>query len=188
MNPLDDGAKHAATGRLPGELQAFEAALAQLRPRCGQFDRDRLMYLAGQASVRGEMLADRPRVLPGWFWPASSVVMTGVAATLLFMLVMRVPVTGQEGAHERGAAAGTAPAQTLVERSHDISSLAWRKRITDELLSPDSLAHAWADLPGASSLDVDEEILSSRSYKQLLDEAGNFRRLPRASHSPKSSG
>ncbi|HZZ28679.1 MAG TPA: hypothetical protein VFE46_11810 [Pirellulales bacterium] len=37
---------------LPEELKAIEAALRQLAPQTAKLDRDRLMYLAGQASVR----------------------------------------------------------------------------------------------------------------------------------------
>jgi hypothetical protein len=197
LNPRNGASTPAEARQLPSELQSFEAALAQLRPSAARIDRDRLMFLAGQASVNRDAIAERSGVLSRWFWPASSAVMTGVAAALLFVLVMRPPAAVEGTARVASQPAevpkttGTAtklPTQDPVERSPEASSLAWRRRITDELLSYDAVAHVRADLPDYLPADVDEEILSSRSYKQLLDEAGTFRRLPRASHSPKSSG
>jgi hypothetical protein len=192
MNPRDEAETSAGAGRLPSELQSFEAALSQLRPNPAAIDRDRLMFLAGQASVQGKAVAEQRSTLPGWFWPASSAVMTGVAAALLFLLVTAQPwasvaplrLPGQQPTD--GVASSSTPESTAT--SPDASSLAWRKRITEELLSSDSLAHARAELPEYSPSYVDEEILSSHSYKQLLDEAGDFRRHRQTSHSLKSSG
>jgi hypothetical protein len=65
------------------DLKALEAVLASLVPRTGGLDRDRLMFLAGQASVRA---ASRFR----WAWPASTAAMTAVAAGLLAMLALRL--------------------------------------------------------------------------------------------------
>ena len=79
----------ADTRMLSSELQALEAAWAQLQPRTAQIDRDRLLFLAGQASVTGDgSHSTRVRFLR-WYWPASSVAMTGVAAALLCALVLR---------------------------------------------------------------------------------------------------
>jgi hypothetical protein len=188
MNPRDDETAPADAAQLSSELQSFEAALAQLRPSPAAIERDRLMFLAGQASARRAVTTAQRNILPGWFWPASSAVMTGVAAALLFMLAMRTPVIGERETHQSGAVASDAPAQEFVETPRVASSLAWRKRLTDELLSYDAVANAGADMPGAPSWDADEEIISARSFKQLLDEEGDVRRPPRASNSPKSSG
>lgn len=192
MNPRDDEAAPADAAQLSSELQSFEAALAQLRPSPAALDRDRLMFLAGQASARRAAVTEQRHILPGWFWPASSAVMTGVAAALLFLLVTAQPwasVAPLPSLAQRPAAS-VARSATKEETasSSDTSSLAWRRRITDELLSPDSLAHAASEIPQDSPSDVDEEILSSRSYQQLLDEAGDFRRRRQTSHSLKSSG
>lgn len=67
------------------ELGKLEAALAELTPRAVSLDRDRLMYLAGQASV-GTLASPR-----GWRWPAAFSGMSALAATLLIMLVSRPP-------------------------------------------------------------------------------------------------
>jgi len=91
------------------ELKAFEAALAALVPRGDRLDRDRLMFLAGQASVGGILsetaaAEGTPGVSPvrgkahgqdarattrRWAWPAAFSAMTAVAATLLVIVVAR---------------------------------------------------------------------------------------------------
>jgi hypothetical protein len=65
-------------------MKAVEAELAALRPRDDRLDRERLIFLAGQASVAG-----RWGRVSGWTWPASFAGMTAVAATLLVMLLAR---------------------------------------------------------------------------------------------------
>ncbi len=70
----------------PEEMKAFEAALAALAPRRDRLDRDRLMFLAGQASVlsAAPVCAGRGALgrLP-WMWPAAFSTMTALAATLM---------------------------------------------------------------------------------------------------------
>ena len=69
----------------PEDLKALEAALAALVPRSDRLDRDRLMFLAGQAT------GSQPRaaVSRPWAWPAAFSAMTALAASLLLMLVTR---------------------------------------------------------------------------------------------------
>ena len=61
--------------------------MAALVPRADRLDRQRLMFLAGQASVAG-MTGPRS-VRAGWVWPSAAAAMTAVAATLLVMLFCR---------------------------------------------------------------------------------------------------
>ena len=71
---------------LAGMSQRFEAELAALAPRAARFDRDRLMFQAGQASLSaapGNQPARR------WAWPAAFSGMTALAASLLLVLVTR---------------------------------------------------------------------------------------------------
>jgi len=76
---------HRGAGEeLPPELKAVEAELAGLCPRDDRLDRERLVFLAGQASLAG-----RPGPRAAWAWPASLAGMTAVAATLLAMLLAR---------------------------------------------------------------------------------------------------
>jgi hypothetical protein len=68
------------------EFKAIEAALAELAPTAGGLDRDRLMYLAGRASVlaNGEVRTFR------WAWPVATAAMTTVAAALLAVVSLRL--------------------------------------------------------------------------------------------------
>jgi len=84
------------------DLTPFETALAALAPRVEGFDRERLIFLAGQASAlreRGAGVSPAAR----WAWPAAFSAMTAVAAALLAMLCIR----GQP--EIRGGAGGGVP-------------------------------------------------------------------------------
>jgi hypothetical protein len=61
-------------------LNALEGALAALHPHPGRLDRDRLLFRAGQASVRR-----------GWQWPTATAVLTAVAASLAGLMLLRPP-------------------------------------------------------------------------------------------------
>ena len=100
---------------LPPGLEAVEAELASLRPRDDRLDRERLIFLAGQASVGGRSAARR-LVAARWAWPGACAGMTAVAATLLVALLLRpeppvveririveVPVESRDSALERPA-------------------------------------------------------------------------------------
>jgi hypothetical protein len=63
------------------ELRAFETALAGLQPQGPQAARDRLMYLAGRASV-GAAIRPRRSVAARWLWPCATAVSLLAAATL----------------------------------------------------------------------------------------------------------
>lgn len=92
------------------ELGKLEAALAELAPRAVSLDRDRLMYLAGQASVAtsgsgirensernpqptSDFSRSRLRAVArrGWRWPVAFSGMSALAAALLVILVSRPP-------------------------------------------------------------------------------------------------
>jgi hypothetical protein len=63
--------------KLPADLKALEAALGGMRPAAGAIDRDRLMYLAGRASV------DRGRRIARFGWPLASAALLLLSVTLL---------------------------------------------------------------------------------------------------------
>src|SRR5262245_5081507 len=63
--------------KLPGELKALEAALGGLKPAAGAIERDRLMYLAGRASL------ERGRGLARFGWPLASAALLLFSVTLL---------------------------------------------------------------------------------------------------------
>jgi hypothetical protein len=75
-----------STEEEPVELKAIEAALAALLPKRGGLDRERLMYLAGRASLPAARAPGRFR----WAWPAATAAMTGVAAVLLAVVSLRL--------------------------------------------------------------------------------------------------
>lgn len=68
--------------RIDPDLAPFEAALRPLAPSPSTVDRDRLMFLAGQAS------AQRHRIV-AWTWPGMAVAATLLAGVLGVMLVVR---------------------------------------------------------------------------------------------------
>ena len=76
--------------RLPEDLIDIERALKSLSPRSSRLDRDRLMYLAGQAAAPCQRPAFGSR---GGHpvWPAIALTMT-VAASLLGMTLLWQPV------------------------------------------------------------------------------------------------
>ncbi len=173
------------------ELQAFEAQLAQLQPRAAQFDRDRLFYLAGQASAQAASLPDSRQQLLRWYWPVSSVVMTGVAAGLLCALVLRDTRPHSEmdelvgpGAvvHAGGQPAHRGQAALAVRQIEGDSRAAVRMRLpadVDRLLDDDWLvAHAAVGSESSVNSFPETTILSPRSLDQFLDERGDDRRPP----------
>ncbi len=85
------------------EMTSFERDLAALAPRVGGFDRERLIFLAGQAaalrdsgagvSPAGYSAGGTPAPRMRWAWPAAFSAMTAVAAALLVMLCTRPTAT-----------------------------------------------------------------------------------------------
>jgi hypothetical protein len=76
------------------ELKAFEAELATLLPRTEQLDRDRILFLSGQASVASK------RNRTNLAWPAGFFGMSAVAATLLMVVVSGLSAPDQTSSPE----------------------------------------------------------------------------------------
>jgi hypothetical protein len=80
-------------------LKAVEAALAGLRVKPTSVDRDRMMFLAGQASLRHDSPLARAKRkgrmtrAAGWFWPLATAVSLLLAATLGGILLHRAGPT-----------------------------------------------------------------------------------------------
>jgi len=73
---------------LPAELKAIEAELAALVPRTDEFDRERLVFLAGQASVqKAGVLGGRHASQVAW--PMATAAMTAIAASLLAVVMTK---------------------------------------------------------------------------------------------------
>ena len=84
----------------PSDLKALEAALGRLAPREPRLDRDRLLYLAGQASTRAAPMRN-------WLWPLATAASLALSATLGLQL-LNVPTSSSNN--------GTPPAM-LAERA-----------------------------------------------------------------------
>jgi hypothetical protein len=174
----------AAESPLRPELQAIEAEWARLRPRTDRLDRDRLMYLAGQASVAEAKEKSQQGRSPGWFWPTSSLGMTAIAAALLAMLLLRpepqfverIVYTAPDStvrewtarpAVARDAAFGVASAsRKAAARGTWTAGMAFR--LGDDLLALGPGAKLGTTTPSSDPTD-DQPILSRRSLRALLD-------------------
>ena len=70
------------------ELAAWEARVSAFRPGPSRLDRDRVMYLAGRASVGGGQL-QAARWPADWGWPSAFAGMTAIAAALVVALAVQ---------------------------------------------------------------------------------------------------
>jgi hypothetical protein len=68
--------------RIDPDLSAFEAVLLPLAPSPSTVDRDRLMFLAGEASGRRSRHG-------AWLWPGTALAATALAGVLGVMLAFR---------------------------------------------------------------------------------------------------
>jgi hypothetical protein len=117
LNPNDE-----ASSGLSHELQSFEARLARLSPRDDRLDRERLAFLAGQASMSSDASCSSPPI-QGWrrhpAWPAAFAAMSALAATLLAILLARPAVPDASSPNLRNFAASdqleTTPQATSIE-------------------------------------------------------------------------
>jgi len=64
----------------------IEQSLAGFAPAPPQLDRDRLMFLAGAASVQGSV---QTRQSPRWLWPASTATLAATSLALAIALFLR---------------------------------------------------------------------------------------------------
>ncbi len=87
------------------DLTAFESALAALAPRVGRFDREQLIFQAGQAAALRDVLGRSPR-WARWGWPAAFSAVTAVAAVLGMMLWARGPECRASGCGAGGDGIG----------------------------------------------------------------------------------
>ena len=76
---------------LSSAAQEVETALSKLAPSPVRMDRDRLMFLAGQAAGHGEAdsLASSCRRKGAWLWPAVAGVMTAACVALAALFAFR---------------------------------------------------------------------------------------------------
>lgn len=166
MNDDHDNQQQLQT---PAELQAIESQLSLLEPRADRLDRERLIFLAGQASV--ELPTAR------WAWPASLAAMTALAATLLAMLITpsdvvppKLPTTEKSLAAIRQDFAQQSPRR---QRPRGITTATlFREKELAELLNVEEL---FVTNHEAASSTFSEEslrhtILTPNSWNQLIED------------------
>jgi hypothetical protein len=175
-NSGDDEPVRRLPGKLPSELQSLEARLAALAPRDDRLDRERLMFLAGQASVDA---ANQRRVslcglnLAATAWPRAFAAMTVVAATLIVMLLTRLSITGVSSPTSvDNVASGSRPLETGSRLSSALGDMR-----TDVLSAGDArsedidqlLARRSADLAVTTPADDrDRPTLTPAAWRQVI--------------------
>jgi hypothetical protein len=145
----------------PHDADSLETQLGRLRPRTDRLDRDRLMFLAGQAVAE----ASARRTARRWAWPAATGVMTAVAASLLAMLVLRGGGSGEVRIADRPIPPPVeAPAAAVAEAASPDTSAA----------ATDSWFHAFGALPGPPPY--------LRLRNELLAQGGDAKAVAPAAH------
>ena len=150
--------------QLSPHIQALEAQLAALRPREDRLDRERLMFLAGQASVvqsHRPAFARRRRA-----WTVS--IGATVAAALLLSLVLRPRPNASDRATRSSAYRAVGSVQlgaSLSPSDERILRVGMPPARVDQVT-----AATWEMTDNASDLDseVQASVLSIRSLNDLL--------------------
>src|SRR5262245_35834354 len=100
---------------LPEELNSIDSALRGLKPVSGAVDRDRLMYLAGQASV------ERSSWIGRFAWPLATAALVVISVTLggrLYVLSGRLEQVAQnqgtQAVEDRQIAGSSLPRESVA--------------------------------------------------------------------------
>jgi hypothetical protein len=123
--------------QLSDDLKRFAQDLSSLCPREDRLDRERLAFLAGQASVTTgniQSLSHSSNWRRHQAWPAAFATMSMVAATLLFMLVMRPAV------NESPSGARDVATQDHVHASPQVATHGAPQKSADVLIARDALS------------------------------------------------
>jgi hypothetical protein len=181
---------HDAEGENPNvsnDLQRFAAELARLQPRGDRLDRERLAFLAGQASVvsrpsqRANIFGVR---LDSRAWPAAFAAMSAIAATLLCMLLTRpealsVPSIATDihvQERPRHAVESIGSRDVLTTRDGHLADIETRLAKLDANQSADSTA--------ASPMnDLTRPMFTPTAWQRVIHETESAKPLPRKSSS-----
>ncbi len=93
------------------EQRELERALAVLQPAGSQIDRDRFLFLAGQASAEG---GQSNSGFTRWIWPGATVI-SSVAAVVLSVLLLSRPQPGRSGDDAIASHDDRRPAPTVAD-------------------------------------------------------------------------
>jgi hypothetical protein len=165
------------------DLSELETALAALVPRADRLNRDRLMFLAGQASMETKIgqpavgqITNQPNVrqphVPS-AWPVAFAAMTGIAAALLVALAIRpgpqipgpqiverivkVPAAQQEPIASQEPIAPQDPSAAIVQGSAEPDSTvdsALNSTVDSTVDSPDFVPHSFIVRDEPSNADL----------------------------------
>ncbi len=170
---------------LSAELRRFAAELSRLRPREDRLDRERLAFLAGQASMvsapsrSGKTFGGR---LEGRAWPAAFAVMSALAATLLFLLVARPEATTlpEIATSNTIPQRDNAPAQPLAGSRNVLTTLDVRFRDLETYLAKLEAKQKVSK----SSLPAEDRavpVYTPSAWRQVINDSDSFRPLFRKS-------
>jgi hypothetical protein len=173
INTDDNSAAKTSAWALPAELLLVEAGLRRLTPRDDRLDRDRLMFLAGQASPETAS-SHRTRVMglrvDSRAWPAAFAGMSAVAAVLAVMLVLRSDHVAQspqanvvQTDSTRFSRAGESDHPMLTTRDAHLGDID-RLFVQKEMLWPDA-----GDPAAASAEDHGVPILTPVRWHDVLN-------------------
>jgi len=166
-------------------LNPLERKLLALRPRDDRLNRERLLFLAGQASViRTQSFARSPsrRLWEHWCWAPAFATMTAAAGSLLFLLLWRPAATVPHHPFpvESSLANNHRPAELDWELSHNRKT----DRIEEALSDHRNRAQAGAtaitranQLSTASVLRGDVEPYLDLGSRSPTDGSGNAGKL-----------
>jgi hypothetical protein len=156
------------------DLSAVEAALGALRPAPSGVDRDRLMYLAGEAAASRSRGGRRRRA--DWLWPCATAASVLLAVTFATMWFAAEPEVRIVYVSERDETPKPAPQPTAVTEQDIERALPQKKWRTDYLQLRRLVMTEGVDLlpPSESAPGADVETLRWRSIhertlKELLE-------------------
>lgn len=173
----DDGESSRAKSDwdLPTELKPFETHLKSLTPRPDRLDRERLMFLAGQASVEEAHMSPRGALRQRWAWPVSFATMTAVAATLFVMLLTRsayqTPLLSPKSVPAQPYTSDVAQQKTTYARPQNMLSVAViRNNLLEEFLDQEKLLLSSDSPPYSMTVDEQQDrvMLTPGSWNQVL--------------------
>jgi hypothetical protein len=173
MRLSDDGSSRIPAWDLPTELKSFEARLAALSPRGDRLDRERLMFLAGQASMEctpRSNWASARSPLEHKAWPAAFTLMSAVAASLLAILVTEMDVSAPSPASRSGTDIVQFRVPSAVARTVLSPRDAHRENI-DRWLAQDDFSRPAADSSAAVPPDMRRtQILTPGAWNEALND------------------
>jgi len=155
----------SAEEELRPELKSLEAELALLCPRTDRLSRDRLMFLAGQASAAGKAVGRKP-FGAAWGWPAVLGAMTAAAASLLTIVLWRPPPQIVERPERDAAVAHSQHGSPSAK--DDTPPQPGRPKIDTQ--SPAQQVRLASVQPGAPGYADWARLRAKAPYPQLLDQ------------------